>query len=407
MGPQHGIYYQPGARPGASFRIVFLRAKPGRDATEVGGELARVWKVVRSLQSGNVPDLDGANVPHGNLTALMGVGISAFEIEGVTASAPQALQRFGRFVSPEPAGGGPLLYGAGLNYDSSVSKNAATEHFAIQFIADSELATNRAIVEVWKLLHDRGTDAALVLGRVFDGFQRDDGRSWIDFHDGISNLRSGEERRSVLEIKHENVPNQVDAWTVGGTYLAFIRLDVSLEAWRRLSRTQQELLVGRDKITGCALQSVSESGGPVAVPGCPFAGTSNITQPGNEAFLEPPDTSDLAIRDSHVQRANRHVGVPGHTNSLRIFRQGFEFFERAERAPGFRVGLNFVSFQDTPNRIMRLLTQPQWLGEVNFGGGVGEGPTLLHVLAAGIYLAPPAVPADAPFPGYELFTGAG
>lgn len=403
MNPQQGIYYQEGARPGASFRIAFLRARSGRNAAEVGQELARIWHLVRRLQRGEVPDLEGASVPHSNLTALLGVGISAFEIDGVTTAPPQALGRFGLFVSPDPAGGGPLLYGAGLNYDASVSKNDATEHFAIQFIADTELATNRAVVEIWKLLHDRGSDSALVLGRVFDGFQRDDGRSWIDFHDGISNLKSGEERRSVLEIKPENVPNEEDAWTAGGTYLAFIRLDVSLDVWRRLSRTKQELLVGRDKITGCPLDAVSESGEPVLATGCPFTGTTEITQPGNGAFLEPVDTSDAVIRDSHVQRANRHVGVPGHTNSLRIFRQGYEFFERVDRAPGFRVGLNFVSFQDTPHRLLRILTQPQWLGEVNFGGAVGEGPPLLSVLAAGIYLAPPAVSDDAPFPGSQLF----
>ncbi|MFF5522560.1 hypothetical protein [Streptomyces coeruleorubidus] len=88
-----------------------------------------------------------------------------------------------------------------------------------------------------------------------------------------------------------------------------------------------------------------------------------------------------------------------------MFRQGYEFFEPVAAAPGFRAGLNFVSFQDTPDRVLRVLTQRGWLGGVDFGGSPGpDGPAgrLLSVRAGGTYLVPPVHPA-APYPGAEVF----
>ena len=70
--------------------------------------------------------------------------------------------------------------------------------FAVQFTADTPLAVERAIVETWKLLHDEGEHAALEIVAVFSGSQRDDGRSWIDFHDGLSNLKPTERAEAIV-----------------------------------------------------------------------------------------------------------------------------------------------------------------------------------------------------------------
>ncbi len=61
----------------------------------------------------------------------------------------------------------------------------------------------------------------------FDGFSRRDRRSWVGFHDGISNLEKGQVRKDVIAIKPDAVA--ADAWTVGGSYLAFLRLPVDQE----------------------------------------------------------------------------------------------------------------------------------------------------------------------------------
>ena len=71
------------------------------------------------------------------------------------------------------------------------------------------------------------------------------------------------------------------------------------------------------------------------------------------------------------------------------------------RRAGFRAGLNFVSFQDTPARLLKMLTAGGWLGGANFGGDEAKHPelkTLLSVFAAGVYFVPPVVDGE-PFPG--------
>jgi hypothetical protein len=52
--------------------------------------------------------------------------------------------------------------------------------------------------------------------------------------------------------------------------LAFLRLEVDIRAWRTLDRPTQELLVGRDRLTGCPL--VTEDGDVVQLGGCPIDG---------------------------------------------------------------------------------------------------------------------------------------
>jgi deferrochelatase/peroxidase EfeB len=199
-----------------------------------------------------------------------------------------------------------------------------------------------------------------------------------------------------------------DAWTEGGTYLAFLRLEVDLSAWRNLDRRQQELMVGRDKLSGCPLESIDDAGDPIARNGCPVSGTGEIDISGgpNDPFREPPDTAVPVLRQSHVQRANHHVRPASDRNSLRVYRQGYEFLEPLGMAPGFRTGLNFVSFQDTPERLLRVLTTKGWLGGTNFGGDP-DNPLpgmdrLLSVRAGGVFLVPP-VTHEERLPGSSIF----
>ena len=77
------------------------------------------------------------------------------------------------------------------------------------------------------------------------------------------------------------------------------------------------------------------------------------------------------IRSSHVQRANHHDPFPGGAATPanhRIYRQGYPFLEPLPDPRGFRVGLNFVSFQSTPSNLTGMLEQVGWLENTNFGG---------------------------------------
>lgn len=161
----------------------------------------------------------------------------------------------------------------------------------------------------------------------------------------------------------------------------------------------QSIVVGREKLSGCPLSAVDSNGAPQSVLGCPSMPGGEVG--GDDKYRETPINPDSGIAQSHVQRVNHHRGPVEDPNSLRVFRQGFEFLEAWDRSPGFRAGLNFVSFQDTPERLYRILTQPGWLGNVNFGGA-DSSLNLLKVLAAGVYFVPRGSDYSR-FPGDSIF----
>ena len=393
---QEGIYHAPGKRPGRHFAILFLGVAPGAGAPAAAQALGDLWEMYEGLKAGHVRDLPGVSLPVDDdaMTVLLGFGRNAFELDGVALQRPRGLADEYLFRSAHPDGGGPLLRGSALSYALDVRANMATEGFCIQVIAESKLAVDRAVVETWKALADRA-EPVLELTTFYLGNQRNDHRSWIDFHDGLSNLRSAD-RESVIAIG----PGTDEPWAVGGTYLAFLRLAIDMVGWRRLGRSDQELAVGRDKLSGCPIVGVDD-GVPRTDPGCPVAGTEIFQSANDGPFAEPPETADPIVRASHVQRANHHIRPAGDSGSRRIFRQGYEFLEWAAEPPGFRAGLNFVSFQDTPGRVLKMLTLGGWLGGTNFGGREEAGSelaSLLSVFAAGVYFVPPVVDGE-PFPG--------
>jgi deferrochelatase/peroxidase EfeB len=403
---QEGIYYQKGQKAGRCFAILFLRAQSGISAVAMDQCLSGLASVYAELRAGRIGDLPGVVLPASSLTILIGYGPKVFSISGVRRALPFDLGPQHQFRSPRAAGGGSVLIGSGLTYAEGLSRNPATEEVVIQAIADTPLGANRVIVETAKHLDDHPDPvtgvAPLQLACAFTGFNREDGRSWIDFHDGVSNLASGDERFGAIAVKPQGVAE--DRWTEQGTYLAFLRLAVDLPAWRKLTRTQQELLVGRTKLTGCPIQGVDPAGEPVAQTGCPFTGTSGIFEPGNEGFREPSGNVPAAILDSHVQRANHHIGPVDRDVSARFYRQGFEFLDPPGPGRAMLAGLNFVSFQDTLRRLFFVLTTPGWLGATNFGGPSNAhlADTLLTVYAAGVFLCPPVVVGER-YPGQSIF----
>ena len=277
---QDGIYFRHGERPPAFFMLLLLAQADKADPASVNEQLAKLWEVYAGLKEGRVRDLPGFRVPDGNLGVLLGFGSNAKlrpEFEMSDALPPP--YAFAPMKPGNPIVGGPE--DGGICYAKQAA-DLADVAFAVQFTADTPLAVERAIVETWKLLHDEGEDAALEIVAVFSGSQRDDGRSWIDFHDGLSNLKPTE-RAEAIVIGAGSGPRPAE-WTINGSYLAFIRLRINLAIWRDLNDAQQGRLVGRDKLTGCPLVSFGDDEDEPGVPavGCPIPGT--LTAEGENPF---------------------------------------------------------------------------------------------------------------------------
>jgi Dyp-type peroxidase family len=404
---QDGIYLQrtkEAPLPGF-FSFLLLDAMPGKTANDVDRLLQKLWDMYARLKDGKVNDLgDTVEVPKGELKVLLGFGRAAFKL--ADPAAPNLPPEFEDAGFNAPIGGQPIatpgddaygrqLSNSGIVYAPGITSNPGEAAFALQFTAETPLAVERAIVETWKLLNDQGAEVALRISAAYTGTKRDDRRSWIDFHDGLSNLKD-DERASVVPIRDRDDHQ----WTVGGTYLAFVRLAIDLAVWRGFSVAQQEGLVGRAKISGCPLMEFDPQ---KSANGCPLDG--NGSKPPAQALSEPPSTSDATLKYSHVQRANHHEPPPGDPLSLRIFRQGYPYLESTSSPPGFRTGLNFVSFQDNPWRLLRLLMRDGWFGGSNFGGenGSGSATPLLTAYAAGLFFVPPRS-EDASYPGRTVLS---
>lgn len=267
----------------------------------------------------------------------------------------------------------------------------------LQFTGTSSHAVNRAAVETSHLIRDERLP--LTITGTLDGFLRDDGRSWIGFHDGVSNIEPSERLAAVSATGEP-------AWNQGGTYLAFLRLKIAIDEWRGLSRQDQELIVGRDKLTGWPLASVATTGGPPRrAPLCtsPLAEGSDWKM--RDAFFNPPDTADPVLEASHTHRSNQNKGSGTTRAAHRVFRQGYEYLEGIT-GDGPRLGLNFISFQNDLEQLQQILGLRNWLGDANFGGvdsADHAGPpsiSLTALCAGGFYVVPPR---ETPFPGSRLF----
>ncbi len=395
---QRGIAFRPGQRPLRCWRLLLLNVASGASGRELREAIAAIDKMLRDLGRGEVRDLAGqpadkaaASVEQfDGLEHLIGFGRRLFDenahdpriVDGDRPAHLAYLPVLGPFPS--------------LGWDAAYNGvNRGEADIAVQFTADQVAAVNCAAVEVWKLVVDNGLPFKVVVS--FDGFARHDGRGWLDFHDGVSNMVSTQ-RRQAIEASSD------PSWMSGGTYMAFLRLFVDLGTWRRLSRADQELLVGRDKLSGAGLVATTRDAAGRVVPIPRPAVDAEDEDCARSDLIDPPQTVDPVIEASHVHRANQLRGSPLAAAALRIFRQGYEFLEDVAGSP--RVGLNFVSFQRNLAIINHLLHLRGWLGDVNFGGrhGAPEGEPppipLITVAAGGFYAVPPT---GDPFPGADLF----
>lgn len=396
---QPGIYYRPGQRPRPCYRLLLLDVAADAGASDVVAALAELAPLIQGLRDGQVPELLGQDEDgvaatkeqFADLALLIGYGRRLFDPDShkpelVAKERPAFLAYLDHPGEAFPK----------LPWAAEATTNQGQADICLQFTADNEAAVNRAAIEVWKLVAEDGYP--LQAQATFSGFGRSDGRGWLEFHDGVSNLASAQ-REAALTTAGE------PAWMAGGTYMVFLRLAVDLRLWRRLTRSQQELLIGRDKLSGLPLSSTERDADgtikPIPVP-APDQDSSYVER---AAYHDPPQTTDPILEVSHTHRANQNRASAAAPGGLRIFRQGYDFLEQVA-ADGPRLGLNFVSFQADLATLQHILHLPGWLGDVNFAGsteprpGEPEQVALLSLIAGGFYAVPPVAE---PFPGATLF----
>jgi Dyp-type peroxidase family len=391
---QPGIYFDQGATPHPYYRLLLVNAVRAAERASVADALKRVVNMLKELSLGRVRDL--SDQPREQLEA------SADQFRGLDTLVGYGRRFFDRreHLPPVTEADRPdfLTYLASEHPFPAIpwarQRRNAEADFALQLTGLSEAAVSCAAVEVWKLIEEEGLP--LVVIESLAGYGRADGRGWLGFHDGVSNMASDQRLEALVAAADP-------PWMDGGTYMAYLRILVDLIAWSSLTRDQQELLVGRDKMTGAALVGVQrESGRAIPIAG-PAPG-KNASTAEAAAWRDPPQTTDPLLEASHIARANQSRASPTAPGALRIYRQGYDFLESVT-ADGLNLGLNFVSFQRDLRVLQQLLHLPGWLGDANFGGATDQPPLrLLSIVAGGFYAVPPRAE---PFAGASLFLAEG
>jgi len=394
---QEGIYFRRDEQPPPCFRLLLLNVVAGAKPDAVGRALADVVAVLDGLRAGEPRDLNDLRgqwreevaAQYGSLRTLVGFGRRLWDER--VHDPPLTGHERPAYLAYLAVEGAPF---PSLPWDAT--RAAGEADIGLQLTANNVAAVDCAAVEILKLISDENLPLAAVA--YFSGHGRPDRRGWLEFHDGVSNVPRAQ-RRAVIETAGD------PAWMTGGTYMAFLRLGIDLPRWRELPQPVQEVLVGREKLTGSPLIAVERSASGELRP---VAATPPGEQPSpseRAEYEDPPQVVDPLIEASHIHRANQNRASGYAAGGLRIFRQGYDFLESIGPA-GARLGLNFVSFQRDLATIAHLLHLPGWLGDVNFGGPTSAGPQdpqppqLISVIAGGLYAAPPR---DDPFPGAALF----
>jgi Dyp-type peroxidase family len=412
---QEGIYFRQGERAETSFCIIFLgfKGKPTADSMVTG--LTQIWDVLTELQEdmGELTSYGAESNPN-NFSRLLAYGYDIFSIPGIAKQPPNNFNK--SFFTENVKPGEPLFTNSDLRYSVEIKEDPIPSSYALlQLISSNEGTTKLGWAKIWEHLRSRkkaNDDEGLFIKKFYTGFNRPDNRSWTGFNDGISNMRSSE-REPAIVIKEGDL-NSSDGWMVNGTYMAYIRMVMDLEGWNDIDPRIQERVIGRDKSTGCPLVGV-ENGTNILVPGCPAPNTINISQFGNDIYrdsmsgvLDSYDYSynSLDLRASHVrQMVDGSKQTDSNGKPSRIFRQGYEFLENLDIEPYFRVGLNFVSFQNNPEKVFNLLKYG--FTEQNLEGTKVVGPSytlsdFISVESAGIFLVPP-YSSKKELPGKALF----
>jgi deferrochelatase/peroxidase EfeB len=236
------------------------------------------------------------------LTVTVGFGSSLFDGRyGLGARRPRDLR-------PMPAFPDDDLNAAECHGDVILQLCANTEETLLHALRDLSRSTRGVLGPRWKI----------------EGFlpapQRESGagRNLLGFKDGSSNPDVGNEM-TMGELIWTG--REEPAWARGGTYHVVRIIRNRVEFWDRVSRSEQELMIGRDKAGGAPLGKGAE-----------------LDDPG---YAEDPGGKRIPL-DAHIRLARPRTPQ---TEDSRILRRGYNYSRGIDAADQLDMGLVFVSFQ--------------------------------------------------------------
>jgi deferrochelatase/peroxidase EfeB len=288
-----------------------------RSRTELADALAALSDRARRLMSGYeallgapsegpTPDsgILGPQVQPSGLTVTIALGATLFDGRyGLADRRPRGLRTMPTFP------------------DDALVPDETHGDLLLQLCADEEQVLLHALRDLMRAT--RGTLAARwkIEGYLPEAPGKDTTtRNLLGFKDGTANPDTADRelmRRLVWVAGGGDEPD----WAVDGTYQVVRIIRNRVEFWDRVARSEQELMIGRDKATGAPLGRPAERDDP--------------------AYARDPHGERIPM-DAHIRLARPRTAA---TEGSRILRRSYNYSRGLDEAGQLDMGLVFCCFQ--------------------------------------------------------------